>query len=106
MVRYQNADRTDLLNWMFLNEHDKIITYIDHNYMHYAYDDIIKFIDNLAVDIISEGIEEKSPSYWAKDTRKCYKYLKEYYENERKINEERERYKKRQNTKKSLIQMG
>lgn len=103
--KYYYADETDLHNWMFLNQQDKLKNYIEYHYMPYAYDDIMKFLKKLVVDIISDNVDECMDSKWSEDAKTCYNDLRSYYMKE-KIDEERKlEFKKRQDTKGSLIQM-
>lgn len=97
-------DKTDLTNYMFLNKSDKIIKYIEQNFMSYAHEDIFKFITDLAVEVVTENIEECVDTTWSNEAKDCYFKLMSYYKAE-KEKHDRIKFEKRQNTKGSLIRM-
>jgi hypothetical protein len=103
--KYYNADQTDLETWMWMNEPDKIKTYIEGNYTENDYDGIFSFLNELVVSIVMENIEEGVDSHWSKDSKLCYQSLVDYYTKLQKEDGEKIKYKKRFNTKGSLIQM-
>lgn len=94
-------DRTALNNYIFLGKSESIMNYIDNSFMPYAYDDILKFLKDLVVEVICENIEEAVGNEWSIEAKHCYKTLKAYYEGE-KLKNERAQFKKGQSTKKSI----